>query len=188
MKTLDMRGQACPIPVVAARRALREGEDRIMVMVDNQTAVENIQKMAIGEGYGFACENNCVILTASGQVPPEVVSAPKGGAAVMITGETFGRGDDALGQILMKGFLFALMEWETPPGWLIFLNGGAKLTMETADTLKDLKYLEEKGTQILTCGTCADYFAIKKDLAVGKHTDMFHISQILSMAERVITL
>lgn len=39
-----------------------------------------------------------------------------------------GNGDDELGKILIKGFIYALSQMETHPDTILFYNGGAKLT------------------------------------------------------------
>jgi TusA-related sulfurtransferase len=55
MKTLDMRGNPCPIPVVNAKKVLAEqGADGVVVLVDNFVAVQNLEKMAKGTGCGFS--------------------------------------------------------------------------------------------------------------------------------------
>ena len=44
---------------------------------------------------------------------------------------------------------------------MLFYNGGATLTCEGSDSLEDLKSLEAQGVNIMTCGTCLDYYGIK---------------------------
>jgi TusA-related sulfurtransferase len=55
MKTLDMLGQPCPIPVVKAKEVLA-GQDvaGVVVVVDNMAAVQNLEKLAKGTGCGFS--------------------------------------------------------------------------------------------------------------------------------------
>ena len=43
-------GKACPMPVVLAKQALDRGEADITVLVDNQTAVENLTRLATSQG------------------------------------------------------------------------------------------------------------------------------------------
>ena len=50
---------------------------------------------------------------------------------------------------------------------MLFYNGGATLTCEGSDSLEDLKSLEAQGVNIMTCGTCLDYYGIKEKLAGG---------------------
>lgn len=60
--------------------------------------------------------------------------------------------------------------------------------MEGSQSLDDLRALEEAGTEILTCGTCLDYYGLKDKLAVGSVTNMYRIAEILTTADRLVTL
>lgn len=199
MKHLDMTGQPCPIPVMRTRQAL-QSEKAVVTVVDNAIAVQNLEKMAKGEGLSctwraLAQDRFEVTLARSGAAQEEVPPLPlvpcvadAGGMTLLLGREGLGAGADELGTMLMKGFVFALTELAQPPACLIFLNGGAKLTTEGASTVPDLRTLEERGVKVYTCGTCANYFGIKDKLAVGEITDMMHIVQLLSSAQRVMSL
>ena len=52
MKTLDMIGKACPIPVIEAKKLLLHmaAGDSLEVTVDNQAAVDNLKKLAAQRG------------------------------------------------------------------------------------------------------------------------------------------
>ena len=71
---------------------------------------------------------------------------------------------------------------------MIFFNSGAYLTSDGANTLDDLKKLEEKGTEILTCGTCINYFGLQDKLAVGKIVNMYEITERLASSGAVINI
>ena len=51
------------------------------------------------------------------------------GTVVALTAETMGTGDDVLGKILMKGFVYALTEQDQLPETIVLYNGGAKLSV-----------------------------------------------------------
>ncbi len=205
MKDLDMMGQPCPIPVIQARKALLAGEEMVTVTVDNQVAVQNLEKMAQAEGYSFAWKQEekgrfAVTLQGGGE-RREPGAAPKDDSVycepledntapltLMITRERLGDGAEELGTMLMKGFVFSLTELERPPKAVIFLNGGARLTTEGAATVPDLRTLEEKGTRVCTCGTCANFFGIKEKLAVGEIVNMMQIVQMMAAPGRNLTL
>ena len=61
---------------------------------------------------------------------------------VLIDGTTVGRGDDQLGAVLMKSFLYTLKEIEPRPWRLIFMNAGVKLAAEGSELLGVLSELE----------------------------------------------
>ena len=99
---------------------------------------------------------------------------------VAVDTDTMGRGNEELGHILMKGFIYALAHQEKVPDTMLFYNGGAHLTCEGSESLDDIKELASRGTKILTCGTCLDFYGIKDKLAVGEVTNLYAIAEIVS--------
>ena len=97
-----------------------------------------------------------------------------------------GSGNEELGKVLMKSFLFAVTQLEELPKTMLFYNGGATLTTEESDSLEDLKNLEAQGVEIMTCGTCLDYYGLKEKLAVGTVTNMYSIVETMEQASKVI--
>lgn len=51
MPIIDARGLACPEPVIKAKRGLKESPEGVEILVDNNTAVENVKRFAGGKGY-----------------------------------------------------------------------------------------------------------------------------------------
>lgn len=49
---VDARGCSCPEPVIMVKKAIAQEHDKITVLVDNKTALENIKR--------FADKNNIV--------------------------------------------------------------------------------------------------------------------------------
>ena len=205
MEIIDVMGKPCPIPVIEARKALaKQGVSRVLVKVDNIVAVQNIEKMANGLGYGFSYAENAkdsyeVTITGGGedaprqnaeQSPPEAAQggASSGGLVVVIGKNAMGDGAEELGKILIKGFIYSLTELPTPPEFLIFLNSGAYLTSDGANVTDDLKKLEGRGTKVLTCGTCSNYYKLQDKLVVGSITDMYGITEKMAGAANVINI
>ena len=108
------------------------------------------------------------------------------GTGVAIGSDRMGEGSEELGHILMKSFIFALTQLDDLPDKILFYNGGAKITIEGSESLEDLKNLEEQGVEIMTCGTCLDYYGIKDKLAIGSVTNMYSIVETLQSAMNVI--
>ena len=86
----------------------------------------------------------------------------------------------------MKGFLFALSQLPQLPKTVLFYNGGAKLTVEGSVSLEDIRNLESQGVEIMTCGTCLNYYGLADKLAVGSVTNMYSIVEKLAGASRII--
>ena len=89
-------------------------------------------------------------------------------------------------KILMKSFLYALTQQDELPDTILCYNGGAKLTCEGSESLEDLKDLAARGVEILTCGTCLNFYGITEKLQVGSVTNMYDIVERMSSADRVI--
>ena len=105
---------------------------------------------------------------------------------VAVDSETMGRGSDELGKLLMKSFLFAVSQLPRLPRTVLFYNGGAKLTVEGSESLEDLRNMEAQGVEILTCGTCLNFYGLAEKLAVGGVTNMYAIVGALANAGKVI--
>ena len=60
------------------------------------------------------------------------------------------------------------------------------MTTEGSESLADLKLLEEQGVEILTCGTCLDYYGLKDKLCVGNVTNMYTIVETMNAADKII--
>jgi selenium metabolism protein YedF len=107
---------------------------------------------------------------------------------VVVSKNYMGQGSEELGKILIKGFLFSLIQLETPPKAVLVFNSGVLLTVEGANTLDDLLELEKAGTQIEICGTCADYYSVKSTLGVGRIVNMMTITEQMASAGSVINI
>ena len=199
-KNIDCRGMACPLPVVNAKKAAEElhGGDTLTVLVDNEIAVQNLQRFASHKGFGVQSEKKAekefaVVMTIGEEQPqaeePSVacaVDTRKKGMLVVLSANVMGSGDVKLGTSLMKAFVFALTKQDQLPETLLCYNSGAYLTCDGADTLDDLKLLESEGVTILTCGTCLDFYGLKEKLAVGGVTNMYDIVERMENATQII--
>jgi selenium metabolism protein YedF len=205
MKMIDVLGKPCPIPVIETRKALAEHDnDGVSVKTDNIAAVRNLEKMANSYGYAFSYIENSkdsyeVIINKDEKNPPAPEAAnsepgtfqraaPQNGLAVVISRNTFGEGAEELGKILIKGFIYSLTELPIAPKYLIFINSGAYLTSDGANTIEDIKKLEEAGAEILTCGTCVNYYGLQDKLAVGTIANMHDITERMASAGNVINI
>jgi selenium metabolism protein YedF len=86
---------------------------------------------------------------------------------VFIVTDKIGRGNDELGALLMKNFLYSLARNEEKPKAVMLMNEGVRLACTGSTSIDDLKLLEEGGVAVKACGTCLDFLGIKDELAVG---------------------
>ena len=75
---------------------------------------------------------------------------------------------------------------EEPSGKVIFANSGVRLTTAGSDLIEDLRGLEESGSEIISCGTCLDYYQLVDSLQVGVASNMYEIVSALVEADRVV--
>lgn len=185
MIKVDALGMSCPFPVIEAKKALRSApEDGVEVLVDNETAVQNLTRL--GDSMQLAVEVTeegeqrfCVRLTPSDDVDKAPVAHHDDEYIVQISGPIMGSGDDELGAVLIKSFLYSLTEQDTLPQAIVFYNGGVTLTCEGSPVLDDLKALKERGVTIQSCGLCLNYLGLEEKLAVGEITNMYRIVELL---------
>lgn len=198
MITVNAMGDNCPIPVIKTKKAIAAltGPETIEVLVDNEIAVQNVTKMASGSGGKVTSEK---LGDAEFKVTIEMEGAPEADEAeavcvpdardntvVVVSSDRMGSGNDELGKVLIKGFIFAVTQLDTLPKTMLFYNGGATLTTEDSDSLEDLKSLEAQGVEIMTCGTCLDYYGLKDKLEVGTVTNMYSIVETMAKAGRIV--
>lgn len=198
MIQIDAREDACPLPVVKAKKAIADlhGAGQVEVLVDNEIAVQNLTKMAQQKGFGSAAEKRAereyrVVFTVGEAAPapeePETCTPDvRTDTVVAIGSDKMGVGSDELGKTLMKAFVFALTQQDTLPKTILFYNGGASLTCADSPMLEDLKALEAQGVEILTCGTCLNFYGLTEKLAVGSVTNMYTIAEKLTQAGNVV--
>ena len=208
MIKIDARGDACPLPVVKAKKAIAElhGPGEVEVLVDNEIAVQNLTKMAQQKGYLSSSEKLAeqeyrVRFTirdtpaAETAVPGEekqqaeaetCIPDARTDTVVVIASDKMGEGAEELGKTLLKAFVFSLTQQDKLPKTILFYNGGASLTCEGSPMLEDLKALEAEGVEILTCGTCLNYYGITEKLAVGGVTNMYVIAEKMLNAGNVV--
>jgi selenium metabolism protein YedF len=186
---------ACPAPVVSTKRAL-EGADGIplLVLLDDGAPRENVARFARTRGYQVTEElrdgSYALLIGEEGAKPSPVLSPMVSSKekVLLITTDSLGDGSDDLGRLLMKNFIITLLDLETSPDRMIFLNGGVHLTTEGSEVLEALEELGNRGTEILSCGICLDFFGKKDRLRAGSATNMFTTAESVLNAGLAVKL
>jgi selenium metabolism protein YedF len=187
----------CPIPVVETKKFLEKSPvDELEVILDNDVATENVTRFLSSQGFSVLSEKERggtrFILrgsrSSSGPEPvaesPASVQTKK--VLVYINTETIGVGSDELGRLLMNSFLHTLKELDVLPWRIVFINGGVKLVAGESEHVGILADIVNMGTEVLSCGTCLDYFHLKDKVRVGRISNMFEISSSFLQATHVI--
>ena len=97
-----------------------------------------------------------------------------------------GDGEPDLGEKLIKAFLKALLETGNLPEKIICMNSGIFLTTTGSPVLGIMKDFVEEGTEILSCGTCLDYYGRKDRLEIGQPTNMKDTVKAMLHSKKVI--
>jgi selenium metabolism protein YedF len=192
METIDCRGLSCPGPVIRTKKALEllEKGETVAVKVDNEASRENVRRFAQTKGARVKIEEAGdgvfrLLITSSGEDRETGQSSPP---VVLIADDLLGRGDERLGRILMEGFINTLAEQEKVPDKILLMNAGVRLAVEGSPVLPIFRTMTDRGSEILVCGTCLDFFSLKENLAVGSVSNMFDIQEAMLLASSVIRL
>lgn len=193
MKKIDGRGLKCPQPVIITKKALEEIEEgQIISIVDNTIAKENISRLAssLNLKYDIDERDGCyfIKINKTKNNNKENIKENKNDIVIVISSDKLGSGDDKLGEVLMKSYTYALTEISPLPKSIIFLNAGVKLTSEGSAVLDNINKLFELGVEIISCGTCLDYFGLKEKLKVGIIGNMYSIIEKMHDSGKIINI
>ena len=191
-RVIDARGLQCPMPVIQAKQAMEEVSN-IEIYVDNVIAVQNLTKLAQQKQYTIHSEqkdeHTYVVELSKDEIEIQDVNEAKHhltNKVVVISSNGMGQGDEALGNMLMKGFIYALTQLEQLPSSVLFYNSGVLLTTHDSEMIKDLQILVDQGVEVLSCGLCLQHYQLQDQLLVGEVTNMYTILEKQMQAEGVI--
>lgn len=200
MKKIDARGLACPLPVIQAKKAMQK-ELAIEIIVDNEIAMQNLNKLAEQLNYQYEMEQisqeeyRVWLTRENGMISKDdpKVGSTKGFVSsddyiVVIDTLVMGQGSEELGVNLVKAFMYSLTEQESLPQQVIFYNEGVKSVVSDSELLPDLMTLTKEGVEVYSCGACLDYYHLKNDVVVGEVTNMYRIVEMMRSAQRIIKI
>lgn len=192
---LDAKGLACPKPVINTKKKLDSIEQGVVeVTVDNEIAKENILKLAKSmnlEANVLKTEKDSIcieIIKGENVIIEEKSQESLADTCIFVNSDKMGTGNDELGQVLIKGYIYTLTESKPYPKSILFVNSGIKLTTENEATVENLKILQDAGVEILSCGTCLDYYGLKEELKVGTVTNMYTIVESMNNSSKTISI
>ncbi len=200
-KIVDTRGLACPEPVIRAKKALEEAKE-VLVIADNDEAVENIGRLANKMGCAIDVTRDQdgafrIRLARSGETPPYEgtdlgivcgTARLETGAplVIVLSSDRLGRGNDELGEVLMRSFVHTLLSLEPRPAKIILYNTGVRLAGRESAVIDDLRELEAAGVALFVCGTCVNYFDLKERLGAGIVSNMYDIAAAMTGAGKLV--
>lgn len=195
-KIVDARKLNCPMPVINTKKELEAlNEGVVITIVDNEIAKENVKKLAKSMNLEFSestKDGDFHIRIVKGK---DVVMQSKkedtkdlSKKVIFIQSNMMGGHNEDLGKILINGFVFTLTQVKPYPKAVVLVNQGVELSTINEETVENLKVLENKGTNVVSCGTCLDFLDLKDKLSVGEISNMYDIVEILSDSSNCITI
>ena len=103
---------------------------------------------------------------------------------LLLTRDQFGDGDAELGRKVLATFLRKSVALEGLEA-VLFVNHGARLVAPDSPVLPELHMLEQRGVELVPCGTCLAHYGITPE--IGEVADMDSIVRELSRAEKVVS-
>jgi selenium metabolism protein YedF len=202
MRIVDTKGQLCPAPLIATKRALKETTvgDSFIVLTDNHTSFTNVSRFLRDNKTPFTVSEEKGVWTltvtrTTGELTKpdaeeycntDVPHFKKGDFVVAISSDKMGEGDTDLGTLLMTNFIKAIHDLDILPSKMVFYNRGVFLGKNDSSILEILKDLERMGVSLFLCGTCINHYSLKDSITIGSVSNMFEIAQIMSSAGKVI--
>jgi selenium metabolism protein YedF len=202
MRIVDTKGQICPAPLIAAKKALKEtGEgESFIVLTDNLTSLDNLSRFLKDNGAGFKVSESggvwtMIITKTSSEVVhsdteeycnSEISHFKKGNFIIAVSSDKMGEGDEELGHLLMTNFIKALKDLDELPQKMVFYNYGVKLAVASSPAVEHLRDLEKMGVELMLCGTCVNHYSIESALGAGAVSNMYSIAEAMTAADKVV--
>lgn len=189
---IDAGGKQCPIPVIMAKKELESGAQDVEIIVDGQAQIDNLTRLGDTLGRPVTSEafgEKFLVKFANGETKSSVAGVDDGSYAVFFNTNAIGTNDSELGFNLAKMAIFTLSESDNIPTYILFMNEGVKLPAGEEDQIIDnLNTLIEKGTEVLVCGTCLNFYGLSDKLRAGKVSNMYDILGAMQNVNKVIKL
>lgn len=202
MKIVDTRGELCPAPLIATRRALKDPEsgNSFLVLTDNKTSLDNVSRYLKDNKTAFTVSESSgtwtLKVTKTGNLDEAVKAEDycttdvphftKGDFIVVISSDKMGEGDDYLGHLLMGNFIKALKDLDNLPQKIVFYNKGVTLVTKESPLIEHLTDLEKMGVEILLCATCVNHYKIAEKTGAGILSNMYVIAEAMASAGKII--
>jgi selenium metabolism protein YedF len=203
MQRIDARGMACPKPVIMTKKAVEEVSGAFEVVVDSKVSEANVKRFLESRGYRVSSTEappgtftlECLPPEgknekAAEEVLSELQEERQNGETVtiLITSSVLGKGDDLLGEALMKSFLGTLAGSPGFTGTIALMNSGVMLALAENSASESLRLLVDGGCRLLVCGTCTSHYGITEMVSVGTVSNMFEIAEAVLSADKTVTI
>ena len=202
MRIVDVRGQLCPAPLIATKRALKEtaeGES-FQLITDSRISFNNVSRFLRDNNTPFTMTEagGAWTLTIS-RGPAELAHTVaedyctdtiahfnKGNFIVVISSDRMGEGDRELGELLMANFIKAIKDLDKLPRKIIFYNRGVTLAARLSPLSEHIADLGRMGVEILLCATCVNHYGLAESIDTGTLSNMYTIAEEMASAGNIV--
>lgn len=202
MRIVDTKGQLCPAPLIAAKKALKEtpAGESFIVLTDNQTSFDNLSRFLkdnkadfqVSESGGVwiltttKTTSDVVQTKAEEYCPSSISHFEKGNFVVVISSDKMGEGDDQLGHLLMTNFIKAIKDLDELPKKIVFYNNGVKMVTNSSPVIEHLRDLEKMGVELILCATCVSHYSLESVVGAGTVSNMYTIAEVMASSGNIV--
>ena len=109
------------------------------------------------------------------------------GTVLVLRTDQMGEGDPELGTKILGTCLRKLASFGDLEA-IVLYNSGVHLATRGSPVAADLVLLDERGVDVLPCGTCVEHYGLQDHLLFERVSSMDEILATLAGADKVITL
>jgi selenium metabolism protein YedF len=202
MRIVDTKGQLCPSPLIAAKKALKEtaAGESFLVVTDNQTSLSNLSRFLKDNNTYFQVSETAGVWTLtitkksgddSKAKPEDYCASPithfeKGNYVIVVSTDKMGEGDEVLGHLLMGNFIKAVKDLDRLPRKMVFYNSGVKLVTKSSAVIEHLRDLEKMGVELLLCATCVNHYSLELVIGAGTLSNMYAIAEAMASSGNIV--
>jgi len=107
---------------------------------------------------------------------------------IQLTNYGMGDADEELQIKLLKTYFTLLLEGDYIPKVITLYTEAVKLITTDSPLLKELQALEEKGTLLISCGTCLNHYGLWDQVEVGLVGGMTDIVESQKKAKKIVSI
>lgn len=107
---------------------------------------------------------------------------------LLVARDGMGDAPPELQTVLVINFFRTLLKENQIPGTIFFYADGVKLNIHGSVIEDLLLELEDRGTSIITCTTCLNFYKVLPELASGKKGGMPDLISLIASSDKVISL
>ena len=107
---------------------------------------------------------------------------------LIVTRDGMGSGPVELQTVLVINFFKTLLKENQTPQNIFFYADGVKLNTIGSEIEDELLELEKRGSTLVTCTTCLNFYSLAPQLATGRKGSMVDLVWLMSSSGKVISI